>query len=281
MRLLALAGVVIAVAAPGVTPRTVAIGTTGEGGSFLRGAAAYVRLANARGGVHGRTIALAATGAVLGQLADVAPALPPYDQGRLYARRLVATDRRATVAVLFSDDAYGRALLQGFRSRAASLVVATAAAADVSTQVGQLQASGATTLCVFTPADVASRAFAAARSLGWRPQVYVSDAEPAPEGAVSALWAKDPHSPAYARDPVLARVPRDPVYVQGLAAGYTLVDVLEHAGAYPTRATFRAALAHLHEVSNPYLVPGVEAPVTTAQLVRRHNGTWLPFGGVM
>ena len=281
MRLAALACVVLAVATPGVTPRTVAIGTAGETGSFLRGAAAYVRLANARGGVHGRTVVLAGTGAVLGQLADVAPALAPYDQGRLYARRVVATDRHATVAVLFSDDEEGRGLLQGFRSRAASLVVASAAAADVASQVAQLQSSGATTLCVFTPADVAAKAFAAARSLGWRPQVYVSDASPAPEGAISALWAKDPRSPAYAHDPALARVPRDPTYVQGLAAGYTLVDVLEHAGARPTRATFRAALARLHEVSNPYLVPGVEAPVTTAQLVRRHNGSWLPLGGVM
>lgn len=281
MRLAALAGVVLAVATPGVTPRTIAIGTTGASGSYLRGAAAYVRLANARGGVHGRTIVLAATGTVLVQLADVAPALAPYDEGRLYARHVVATDRRAKVAVLYSDDADGRALLQGFRSRAAPLVVAVSAASDVPSEVEQLRAAGATTLCVFTPADVAAQAFAAARSLGWRPQVYVSDASPAPEGAISALWAKDPQSPAYARDPVLARVPRDPVYVQGLAAGYTLVDLLAHAGAHPTHASVLAALAHLHEVSNPYLVPGVEAPVTTAQLVRRRHGSWFPFGGVM
>ena len=45
-------------------------------------------------------------------------------------------------------------------------------------------------------------------------------------------------------------------HVYGMAAAYTMVDALKHAGKNPTRASLQRAATHLNESSNPFLQPG-------------------------
>ena len=52
--------------------------------------------------------------------------------------------------------------------------------------------------------------------------------------------------------------PSNGAVVAGMAAAFSFVDALRDAGPTPTRASLLAAIAGLNEVSNPFLVPGVE-----------------------
>ena len=74
-------------------------------------------------------------------------------------------------------------------------------------------------------------------------------------------------------------------FLQGLANGWTTIDVLRRAGRNPTPASVARAVATLVEAGNPFLLSGVKVrgTQTTAQLqlARWRAGRWLPFGGVL
>jgi hypothetical protein len=232
----------------------------------LRGVQAYVAYVNAHGGVRGRPVELAldATDALATLDELPAYALPPRAEGEAYGR--------------------WRALLAGLRRVAAGQVVAVEQAdVDVATPLAALQATGAAVLCLFAPA-LSADAYGALAQLGWKPQVVAASslAYP-PAGAVSATYLRGD-------DPLAAKLARgadarDLAFLQGLADGYTAVDVLRRAGRNLTRAAVMRAAAALVEASNPFLLPGVKvrARQTTAQLqlARWTRGRWLPFGGLL
>ena len=246
---------------------------------------------------------------------------PPssFEVAEIYAQHLLATNRtHAKVAVLYADDVDGRdslaGLRQGLGTQGAGLLLAADSVSPTATDVSaelrkRLQASGANTLGLFVPAKVVLAAYAQLAVLGWQPQVYVGTdapgtpfrrltASPAAEGSISALWARDPATARFAHDPgatlaaqVMAQYgsgPSNGAVVAGMAAAYSFVDALKQAGPTPTRASLLAAIANLTEVSNPFLVPGVQVrlapdrrfPVTQVLLVRRQAGRWVPFGGI-
>jgi branched-chain amino acid transport system substrate-binding protein len=372
-----------AAATPGVTSTQITIGSsgplTGEAASaagVLRGADAYFKYVNGRGGVYGRKIkfvylddaydpsrtlqnvhqlvrkddvfalfsivgttgnlavrgflnaagvpqVFAASGATsLGSEATKFPwtigFLPTYSgEGRAYARNVLATKPNARIGILYEADDYGRDMLDGFRSglgtKARKLIVQTASydptSADVQTQVAALKASGANTLCIFAFGKFALQALVSADKLGWHPQIYVDSVASAAttmrlspqetaEGAISSLWAKDPTTPLFAKDPGITLAAsiirkylpggntKDPFLVSGLAEGFAFVDALKAAGSDLTRASLMWAVTHMDETSNPFLAPGISVhttpssrfPVTQVQLQRWHNNHWVPFG---
>jgi ABC-type branched-subunit amino acid transport system substrate-binding protein len=248
--------------------------------------------------------------------------LPPYaEEGELYAKHILATDaKKARVAVLYQSDDYGKDVLAGFRrglgASARKLIVQTVGydptTSDVQSQVAQLKASGANTFCVFAFGKFAIQAFVYASKLGWKPQIYVNDVASASsimrlmpqstaEGAISILWGKDPATPKFKGDPGVALAakivekyvpggdPSDGFLVAGMAEAYSFVDALKHAGRNLTRKGLMAAVTHMSEASNPFLVPGVTVhttptfrfPISAVQLQRWHAGHWVPFGGVV
>jgi ABC-type branched-subunit amino acid transport system substrate-binding protein len=356
-------------ATPGVTATRITLGSSGPltgdaaaTAGVLRGAAAYFKYVNGRGGVDGRTIdfrylddgddplrtvqnvrqlveqdRVLALFSVVGTSANRAirdftasfgvPQLfaaagsttlgrdyasypdaigyqPPYsEEGQIYARHVLATNsRRVRIAVLYQTDDAGKDLLAGFRKGLGAkrnLILQQLgydpATQDVSTAIEDLKATGANTLALFVFGKPAGQAVAAARRLGWKPQIYLDATAPAgPEGAVSALWAKDPAAPKFAQDPGLALAAKiapgalDGSEVAGMAAAFTMVDALEAAGKELTRRSLMTAVVHLNEADNPFLIPGVTVhttptsrfPITSLQLQRRHAGHWQPFGGV-
>lgn len=372
---------------PGVSSSTITIGSsgplTGEAAAaagVLKGADAYFKYVNARGGVNGRRIdftylddgydpsrtvqnvrqliqqdnvfALFSIVGTNGNLAirDYANAvgvptvfsasgattfgrdyakypwtigyLPPYaEEGELYAKHILATNpKKAKVGILYQSDDYGKDLLSGFRkglgARARTTIVQTVGydptASDVQSQVAQLKASGANTLCVFAFGKFAIQAFQYANKLGWKPQIYVNDVasassimqidpQPTAEGAISILWGKDPATPKFKNDPgvklaatiikkyVPGGNPSDGFLVAGMAEAFSMVDALKASGKNLTRKGLMNAVTHMNEANNPFLVPGVKVhttptfrfPISSVQLQRWHAGHWVPFGGVV
>ncbi|HEV7639792.1 MAG TPA: ABC transporter substrate-binding protein [Gaiellaceae bacterium] len=246
--------------------------------------------------------------------------LPPYgEEGELYAKHILATGKKAKVAVLYQSDDYGKDLLAGFRrglgAKARTSIVQTVGydptASDVQSQVAQLKASGANTFCIFAFGKFAIQAFQYANKLGWKPQIYVNDVASASsimqinprstaEGAISIVWGKDPATPKFKNDAgtLLAATivkkyipganPSDGFLIAGMAEAFTMVDALKAAGKALTRKSLMTAVTHLNEANNPFLVPGVKVhttptfrfPISAVQLQRWHNGHWELFGGV-
>ena len=254
--------------------------------AVLRGEQAYVAYVDAHGGVRGRPVEIAFDSTDALASLDELPhyALPPRGEGEAYGRWLAAELPEAKVAVLVQADATGRALLAGLRRAAAKQLVAVEQAdVDVATPLAALQGSGATVLCLLAPA-LSADAYGALAQLRWKPQVVgaYSSAYP-PAGTVSATYLRGD-------DPLAAKLAkgadaRDPAFLQGLANGWTTIDVLRRAGRNPTPASVARAAAMLVEAGNPFLLSGVKVrgTQTTAQLqlARWRAGRWLPFGGVL
>jgi branched-chain amino acid transport system substrate-binding protein len=388
--LLALVPVGVAAAAsprtPGVTPTRIVLGSSGpltgdtaSASGLFRGAGAYFRYVNARGGVFGRKLQFSylddasdavraaanarrliwrddvfalfsvvgtnsnlairkvANAAGVPQVFSASGAttlgsdyarypwtigyLPTYSgEGAVYARHILAQRTAKTkVAVLYQSDPYGWDLLHGLRSGfgadAGKLIVRAVGydptSSDVRSQIARLEASGANTLCIFASGKFAIQAFVHADTLGWRPQIYVSDLASASsimrlnpqntaDGAISILWAKDPTTPRFAADAGLRLAQRivkaylpggstsDSSVVAGMAEAYSLVDALEASGKNLTRQGLMTAVTNMDETTNPFLAPGIAVrttptmrfPITQVRLQRWHDNYWVPFGPV-
>jgi branched-chain amino acid transport system substrate-binding protein len=232
-------------------------------------------------------------------------------EGSVYGRFVARTLGSAKVGVLVrSGDVDGVELVaglrRGLRGSRASLVAIEAYAEGEETNlrpsVLALREAGATALAVFAEPDDAPQAFAAARRIGWRPQMLVSAeaASAATEGAVTLGWLKDPGDPGWAADPgmrlyrtVLKRhtrgaSARDLANVQGMAVAYETVALLRRLGASPTRPALMAAARSITSPGNPFLLPGISVrtsrrdahPIEQGRLARRERGRWRAFGGL-
>ena len=247
--------------------------------------------------------------------------LPTYSaEGQIYARRILATNaKKAKVAVLYQDDDYGRDLLSGFQKGLGShrdMLVAKVgydpASSDVQSQVAELKASGANTFCVFAFGKFAIQTFVYVSKLGWKPQIYVNDVASASsvmqlmpqataEGSISIVFAKDPATPKFAKDPgvklagtIIKRFvpggnPGDGFLVAGMVSAFTMVDTLKKAGKSLTRDGVVKAAVNLNEANNPFVLPGIVVkttpksryPISQVSLQRWHKGHWELFGGLI
>jgi hypothetical protein len=265
--LLGLVALVLVPAAVGVQGPIV-IGGLGPPSGFTKGAAAYFRFANVRGGVSGRTIEYRLSApesvepkqafALLGPEIDLGGSTvrlspSPALAGAVLARHVRKTSGKAAVAVVYGEDEAGREFLAAFRRglgpRAAHLeAVTTVAELPRRSELFVVVAPGV------APAGV-------------------------PAGAVSATAFKDPNDPRWAGDPGLLpfrRVLNDVGQAEGAAAAFALVDALRRAGKGLTRASVLAAARRLNEANNPFVVPGivVKPPIRQVALERWSGGHW-------
>lgn len=246
--------------------------------------------------------------------------IPGYvTEGTIYGRTIAKSLPGAKIAVLYQDDDYGRNLLSGLQiglAKKAGQIVAKAGydptSPDVQSQIAQLKGSGADTLALFAFGKFAIQAFVFADKLGWHPHVFVNDVASASslmrlspagstEGAISIVFAKDPTDPQWAQDrgtllyrQIMKRYlpsadAKDPFFVAGMAAAFTMVDALKHAGKDLTRQSLMDAALHLDEGDNPFLLPGIVVrttptyrfPISQVQLQRWHKGNWVRFGPLL
>jgi branched-chain amino acid transport system substrate-binding protein len=302
-------------ASPGVTPGSILIGGiapfAGQGSGVAKGAAAYFRYVNGRGGVNGRTIEYRV--------------VEGGDDPATAARQLVEQDK---VFALFGTVGTDAALaIRGYVEQVGvpQLFVASGAAglgrwtigfparhalegAVLARQVLKTGANGR--IAVLYEDDTDGHALLAAfrRGLGARAGLLTSStdvrelragsgrtfvvlgravASPGvPAGAVSVTYLKDPRDLRWAGDPAFEKYRRTgglrtTETVAGMAAAFALVDTLRKAGKNLSRAGVMAAARSLNEANNPFVVPGivVKSPIQQVALQRWAGGRWSIFTG--
>jgi ABC-type branched-subunit amino acid transport system substrate-binding protein len=245
-----------------------------------------------------------------------------FGEGELYGRYLGSTSSKTRVAVLYENDDYGKDLRDGLRKglRGKGMIVGTASYeltdADMGSQIAALKATHANTLALFALPKQVIQAFLAAHKLGWQPRYVISNVSIDPfvmnvvasstgtktaEGAVSSAFLKLATDPKLANDKgvkLYKSIMRtycgdcDPTalaHIYGMAAAYTMVDALKHAGKNPTRASLLKAAMHLDETTNPFVQPKLTIktsptdpyPFDQVRLFRYAKGHWTPFGGLV
>jgi branched-chain amino acid transport system substrate-binding protein len=238
-------------------------------------------------------------------------------EGEIYGRAIAATPG-AKVAVLHEDSDFGTDLTDGLKTGLGARETAIVASeayeptdASIDAQMSTLYASGANVLVLNAAPQYAVLAYLGAYQLGWHPKIYLSSVSSSPDvmdivranagdlasNSVSIAFLKDPTDRIWAKDSAVAlyrSIMRkyapgeslaDVYNFYGMAAAYSMVDALKHAGKVPTRASLLAAAQHLNEV-NPFMRPGVKVktsptnyyPITKAQLVRYDKAHWVAVG---
>ncbi len=252
------------------------------------------------------------------------PYLPSfYAEGRVYGRFLAKTKPAARIAVLFEDSDFGKDLLAGLKAGLAgkgTIVRATSYAVTEPTLGSQLATLAATkpdTLMVFALPKQTIQALVGADKLGWHPRPFIASVSIDPfvmsvarlntggratAGAISiaflkdasnlSRWGKDPGVKLYYSILKTYSPGNDPkavANIYGMAAAYTLVDVLRRAGRNPTRAGVLKAATSLDETANPFVLPGIRLRTTPTdrfaleqvQMYRYTRGVWHVFGGLV
>jgi branched-chain amino acid transport system substrate-binding protein len=289
---LVLAALAVSAGASAASSPPLLVGDSGLPAAVRAGAARYFAWIDSRGGVNGRRIAFRSVTSADAPLAVLTAAGAPEPvpqlvlsgsaavRGRAWAvgyvpgyrleaavlaRQIAKTRPGARIAVLYSNDADGRELVERFRQLARVAVA--------STDVAAVRASGADTLVVLSSRPVALPL------RDWLVFANAAAAEPSP-GAVSTVFVRMPGDPAWTGDPTPLRLrPADAGQALGLAAAFTLVGALRRAGTSPTRAAVLTALRRSVEADNPFLVPGivVRGGIHQVALQRFGGGRWRVF----
>ncbi len=243
-------------------------------------------------------------------------------EGAVYGRTLAKTRPTARIAVLFENTDLGQDMSRGLARAIAGKgpqIVASESyeytAADVSSQIAKLKASGADTLMLFATPKFTIQGVVAAHKLAWKPQLVIASVsiEPAimaiakvnaPEltrGALSIAFVKNPNDPLWAKDPATALYRRilkqyapsakatDVYNWYGMTVAWTMVETLRRAGPQLTRARLLHAAQNLKLATNPFLLPGITIrtsptnyfPLANVYLYRYDNAQWVRSSGLL
>ncbi len=246
---------------------------------------------------------------------------PDYvSEGRLYGQHIRATRPNAKIGILFQNDDYGKdyieGLEQGLGDRKDQIIQrqgVEVTAADSRSQVAQLRQAGVDTWAVFVTPTLTIGALLVADALNWRPQIYLNSVSAvdsfmtvvtqrggadAAEGLISTQYTKDPANPKWVNDAGMQLFKRlmakyypsgninDGLALYGMAKAHTFVQILQGAGAKPTRASVLRSAARLNTTNNPFLLPGVRVRSTETDrflisqqtLTRFTGGIFQEFG---
>jgi branched-chain amino acid transport system substrate-binding protein len=248
--------------------------------------------------------------------------LPSYvAEGAIYGKYLRAQKAKATIAVLYQDDDYGKEMLRGLekglggRGRIVAKQAYDPTASDVNSQVAALKSSKANTFLIAATPKYAIQAYIQVRKLGWKPRIIVNQVSSASNvmkivqssvgslasGSVSIGFVKDPTDPRFKKDKVVALYrtilrkyqpnadPTDVYHVYAMAVAYEFINALAHAGNPPTRDGLLRAVTHMNDKKNPFLYPGVVVhttpasrfPITQAQVIQWKGGHWNAIGKLL
>jgi branched-chain amino acid transport system substrate-binding protein len=240
---------------------------------------------------------------------------PAYQgESRIYAADVIKNHPTAKIGVLYQNDDYGadylKGLTDGLGSNASMIIDKQSydvTAANVTSQLVHLKASGADTIFLFSTPGFTIPALVTITKLGWTPsQIYLNSvsapqvymgiaakAGAALQNVTSVSYLKDPTDPQWASDAgmqlyktVIAKCPtcnvNDSFNIYGVAVAYTMVDVLKQAGSNMTRANVINIAANQLNESNPFLLPGVSLktsstdhfPITQEQVITWSANAW-------
>jgi branched-chain amino acid transport system substrate-binding protein len=241
-------------------------------------------------------------------------------EGRIYALDILANHPGARIGVLYEDDPSGRDSLSGLRDGLGAEVSMIAAAVgippsatplEVRARVAMLPAD-IDTLVVFAPPAHSIASLIGVRLQGWTPNIYLNAVSNLPlfmnlaggaalQNVTTLGYLKDASDPTLELDegmllyrrilstycPPPACNVNDPLAVYGVASAYTMVDVLERAGANPTRSDVMRIVNRLSEQddhANPFLLdgswvkttPSDPFPITRCRLMKWSGTRWIP-----
>ncbi|HEV2029473.1 MAG TPA: ABC transporter substrate-binding protein [Candidatus Dormibacteraeota bacterium] len=221
--------------------------------------------------------------------------IPSYQaESHIYAKDILANHASAKIGVLYQNDDYGQDYLKGLTDglgSSASMIVDKQSydvtAATTASQVATLKAKGADTLFLFSTPKFTIQALVAVTALHWEPNIYVNSvsnprttvgaaakAGAALKNMTSVAYLKDPNDSQWANDAgmvlyrqVIANCStcdaNNSFNISGVAAAYTMVDVLKQAGTNMTRQNvMNIASTQLNE-TNPFALPGVVIKTTS------------------
>ena len=247
---------------------------------------------------------------------------PNYqDEGKIYARHILATKPGAKIAVLYQNDDYGKDYLKGLKdglgAKASKMIVAEASyevsEPTVDSQIVQLKASGADVFVNIATPKFAAQAIRKVYDLGWKPVHYLNNVsssigsvlKPAglekADGVITAQYVKEVDDPAWKDDPAIKNYlafmkkyfpdgnPSDNLSVYGYSVSRTLEQVLKQCGDNLTRENVMKQAASLKGFTVDTLLPGVKintgpgdyAPIQAVQLARFDGQSYKRFGDVI
>lgn len=239
---------------------------------------------------------------------------PAYQaESRIYAKDVIANHAGAKIGVLYQNDDYGtdylKGLTDGLGANASMIIdkqIYDVTAANPASQLAHLKASGADTIFLFTTPTFTIKSLATITALGWSPHIYLNSVSNSEafmgiaakagaklDGVISVFYLKDPTDPQWASDAgmqlyktVIANCTtcnvNDGNNIYGVAAAYTMVDVLKQAGSNLTRANVMDIAANKLNETNPFLLPGIVVkttptdhfPIMQEQLAQYQGGAW-------
>jgi branched-chain amino acid transport system substrate-binding protein len=257
---------------------------------------------------------------------------PDYPgEAKIYAKYILKHKPNAKIGILYQNDAYGKnykaGLITGLGAHKSQIVDSesynfTDPNSVVASHVVALRAHGADTFVILATPGASIAALATEAQIpGWNPLTIlnnVSDnrifmlaaagAGASLNGVISSVYTASAttqanlpgvklakqiiHKYAPALDKQFAEGDGNLVY--GLAAAWTFVDALQHAGKNPTRASLMHALRNLNETGkhkNPFVYPGMAVqtsktrpyPMEQLKLVKwagGGNGDWSGIGNI-
>jgi len=246
---------------------------------------------------------------------------PSYrTEAQIYTKYMLKEVKAPKLAILYQNDDFGKDYPAGVKdvlgAKYKTMVVeASYEVTDptIDSQITQLQASGANVLLVAATPKFAAQAIRKVHELGWKPMFFMTNVsisvgaviKPAGEqnaiGILTAEYLKDSTDPAWNNDPGMKQwrdfmnkyMPgadqTDGGYLAAYAVSDTMLKVLKMCNGDFSRANLIKQVTHLHNLSNPLLLPGISIntsptnyhPIKAMQLAKWDGKTWGLFGEVI
>jgi ABC-type branched-subunit amino acid transport system substrate-binding protein len=183
--------------------------------------------------------------------------------------------------------------------------------------VAKIRASGADTFVIFATPTPTIQSYVIATKVGYKPAHVITNSVSATdpfltiaeqsgsdivEGTISVGYTLDPANPIYNKLPgmklyrqIMAKyAPKqhvnDGLNLYGVAKAWTVVQLLQKAGANPTRAALMKAARNMtytpgKKNANPFLLPGVseythgtfQYPISQQELIQYKNHVFQPI----
>jgi branched-chain amino acid transport system substrate-binding protein len=244
---------------------------------------------------------------------------PDYvSEARVYASYLKDSKPSAKVAVLYQNDAFGKELLNGFKSAIGGTGITVAAAESyevtdptVDSQVSKLASSKADVFLDITTPKFGAQAIHRLTEINWKPLHILNNVAAsktlvlkpaglaASKGIVSVAYLKDAEDPRWDTDPAMQEykaglkqyAPKldvnEPFNVYGWAVASSMAKALGEM-KQPTRAALMDTIRN-QNMQLPLLLPGINVqtsatdgyPIQDMQMIRFDGNRWQTISNVI